>query len=249
MVQSTVTSLPKFADGEALARDLQRDPRYASLANVIRRAALEQSCASDLSQASSCCDALKWLLESPRQKGTLTRAATENALLTTAILFYARATATSGKKGERGSVDVRDGFRKHDPDLVIEHQAIIAVRNRAIAHVYPNEIIAGELWHEERPFLVEQAEGWLPAGAKRSIQFHRLTFDRLVRLIPIAQGIIFAKYHKSTGRMTDLYNANPIPQKLLAKHKIDPVAFFGSEQAVRDALAGIPAGSAAGLVR
>lgn len=241
-------ALPKFADGEALAGDLERDPRFELLAEIIRRAALEQSCASDLSQAQSCCDALEWLLASPRKRGTMERSATENALLMTAITLYARATATVGKRGERGSVNIRARLAKVDPALATDHDTIVAIRNRAFAHVYPNEAVGGDVWHEERPFLVDQGAGWLPAGAKRSIQFHKPTFERLLRLLPCAQRLMIEKYHKSTNRMTELYNANPIPTALLEKHLVDPVEFFGSEESVRNALAGIPKGSASGLV-
>jgi hypothetical protein len=81
--------IPRFTNLRGIARDLDGDPNYRRLAASIRKAGLAQSCRGDISQSQTCCDALEVLLGNPRKVGTMSRAATENALLVTAVLLYA----------------------------------------------------------------------------------------------------------------------------------------------------------------
>jgi hypothetical protein len=243
MGQSKMT-LPRFTDLRGIVRDIQDDPAYPGLANTIRRASTAQSCVSDLRQAETCCEALEALLLSPRKKGTMTRSTTENALLMTGVLLYARATSTSGSMGERGSTDISS---KLDAAQLIEHEALLEVRNRALAHVYSRTMIADGVWHDDTFFLVETDQGWKPAAGTKRFLFHRPTFDRLRRQLPIAGRLVKEVYHKRLNRLTDLLSENPVEWAIFEKNLFDPIQFFGSEQGVLNALAGMSDGEASGL--
>src|SRR3546814_14909920 len=73
----------------------------------------------------------------------------------TAILLYARATATSGSKSERGSVQL--DASKLSPEQQADHDMIIRLRNGAIGHVEQGARIEGDLWH--RDFLFANGSG------------------------------------------------------------------------------------------
>ncbi len=225
-------TLPRFTDVRGIANDLGDDPAYRKVATTIRKMAVAQSCASDLAQAQTCCETLDTLLASPRKKGTLERSATEHALLMNAVLLYARATSTSGGRGERGSVGVSSKLTEGQR---LDHEAIVAVRNRALAHVYSHEIVGDDLWHDDRLFLVETQDGWKAAAATRRVQFSRLTLDRLLRQVSVARSIVTEAFHKHTNALTELLTSNPVELALFEKNLFDPIAFFGSERGVADA--------------
>lgn len=236
--------LPRFTDVRRIARDLGDDPAYKRLSTVIRKALVAQSCVSDLAQSRTTYEALDVLLPSPRKQGTMERSATENALLMTAVLLYARATSTSGSRGERGPIDVSS---KLDDAQLSDHKALLEVRNRALAHVYSREAVADDVWHDDHLFLVETDRGWKPGAVTKTFQFHRATLDRLHRQVPVAHKLVTEIYHKHTNRLTDLLSSNPVEMALFEKNLFDPVSFFGSVQGVLNALAGMPRGSAMGL--
>jgi hypothetical protein len=206
--------LPRFTDLRGMARDLGDDPVYRRLATTIGKAARAQSCASDLAQARTAYESLDALLASPRKKGSIERSATENALLMTAVLLYARATSTSGGKGERGSIDISS---KLNDGQLLDHKALVDVRNRALAHVYSREPVADDLWHADQLFLVETEQGWKPAAATKRYQFHRPTLDRLHRQVPVASELVTETFHKHTNRITELLSSNPVELSLFER--------------------------------
>lgn len=172
------------------------------------------------------------------------RAATENALLMTAVLLYARATSTSGGRGERGPIDISS---KLDATQRAAHEALLEVRNRALAHVYARAPVADDIWHDDLLFLVETDRGWRPGAATNRIQFHKPTLDRLRRQLPVAERLITEIFHKRIDQVSEMMTAHPVERKIFERNLFDPVPFFGSERAVMDALAGMPFGSAMGL--
>ncbi len=226
---------PRFADLNGLATELESDPNYKGVVAIIRKAAVAQACVGDLSQAQSCCEALDDLLASPRKQGTMTRSTTEAALLQSAVILYARATATAGKMGERGSVQVT---KKLTPEQLADHQFLVRVRNRAIAHVYGDEPIEGEIWHRHEMFLVEVDRVWQPAGATKRFQFHKKTFDRLKRQIPVAHGLVTNAFHRHLNKLVAAMNANPIPLEAFERHLFNPVERFDGVQGAKSVLAG-----------
>ena len=238
-----VTNLPfpAFTDLRGLASNLDGQPAYRRLRSVIERAARTQSCVSDLTQAHLCCDALDELLPSPRKVGTLTRSATEAALLQTAVVLYERGTAAAPKQGERGSISIVEQLT---PKQRLDHDALVLLRQRAIAHVYVGEAIEGEIWHRDLLFAVEMEGAWKAAAASNRVQFNRATFDRLKRQLPVAVALLTTRFHEHLNRLTAMLNDNPVSVELFQRHQFDPVEKFGGERAVRQLLAGRLSGKA-----
>lgn len=238
-------ALPHFVDLERLANELSGDDRYRRLTAVVRKAALAQSCKADIEQAKSVVQALKLLLASPRKRGTLERAATENALLFQAVILYVRATATSGQLGERGSISIREMLTEEQRD---DHQALIDLRNRAVAHVYSGEAVAGDVWHRQALYLVETEKGWVTSAAVVRLQLASETMERLKSLLPVAQSLLLARFHRHTNAITALMNEHGVSVVAFDRCPFDAIAFFGSEAEVEKSLATMEAGYGAGLI-
>ena len=241
----TAMDFPRFTDLRAMADDLSSDPRYSRLVPTIRSMLHAQSCVSDLGQSKDALEALEVLAASPRKKGTIGRGATESALLTTAVLLYARATSTSGKQGERGSIRIEAHLT---PDQLADHEVLLGIRNRALAHVYTEEPIDQQIWHSERAFAVELGEGWIPACGGERVQLNFTVMARLRRQLPVARSILHDRYQEHVGKMVKLMADEPVPLETFVAHCFDPVPVFGSEQAVAEVLAGMGVGRASVLV-
>lgn len=213
------------------------------LADCIGRAGTSQSCLADLREAADSCDALSKLRKSPRGVGKPEREATEMALMATTCLLYARATSTSGQTGERGSIQVS---KKLDPAQLEDHEAIVAVRNRAFAHVYPNAQVSGVARHRISVLLVEQeGGGWMPAAATNRVQYDRLLHERLIRQLPIALALVKAKCDKRLEQLSQLLGKSlddPRVAEIVRSSKIDIVTFFGRPSAAAAALNGVVPG-------
>lgn len=238
---------PRFTDMRGIERDLSGDPAYAKLGKAIRLATLAQSCKSDLAQAVSCCSALRALLASPRKRGTLERSTTENALLFTAVSLYGRATATVGKDQERGSINIS---AKLSSDQLLDHTALVTLRNRGLAHVYDREIVSDEVWHSDSLFLVERpGGGWLPSAVSSRLQFDIRTLERLERQLPVADAILLQRFHDGLALLQEVMRTEPVPLAVFEGNVFDPVPVFGSPAGVKMALDGMADGHATGLLR
>lgn len=224
-----------FADLRAIAADLDGQPEFARFRPTLEKAVLTQSCATDLARAQTCCDALDELLPSPRKRGTLTRGATEGALLQTAVLLYERATAAPAKRQERGSIALVDHFSEEAKE---DHLALVKVRHRAIAHVYADEAIDGETWSKGLLFAVETDGAWQVASATRSVQFDAPTFARLKRQIPLARSIMEKRFQDLIARLVGMLNSASLPSDLFVRNQFDPKEEFGGSEALRRVLEG-----------
>ena len=99
--------LPLFTDLFAVADALALNPHFQRLRTTIERAGRMGSCVADLRQALACCEAVKDLQKVPQTAARHQDVTVVNALTQQAVVLYARATATSskrGKLGERGSI-------------------------------------------------------------------------------------------------------------------------------------------------
>ena len=177
----------------------------------------------------------------------MNRAATEFALLMSAVTLYARATRTSGSQGERGSVSI---VAKLSPAQLEDHEVLIDIRNRALAHVYSGEATADGVWHDERLFAVDCGDiGWQPASVTKRFQFNQSTFDRLLRQIPVAHALLLARFHERIHQLTDLLNrSDAATVELFESHLFNPVGLFGSIDGVWRALEARKTGSGMGLI-
>ena len=234
-----MTSFPRFTDLRAIAAEIADKPEYARVASAIEKAARAQSCVSDLAEAETCCDALEEILASVRRQGTITRLATEAALLRTAVTLYERATAAGAKKGERGSIQIAERLT---PEQRADHDALVAVRQRSLAHVYVGEEIDGHVWHGDVLFAVEDPPAWRPAAASHRIQYHGPTLARLKRQVPIALDLVKERFHARLRELESILNQHPLSIEVFERHQFDPVEFFGSVQAARNILEARKAG-------
>ena len=227
--------LPRFTDLLAMVEEIADRSEYARLRTVVREAATAQSCVSDLAEAETCIIALSELRGSVRGSGKMTKTATEAALLRTAATLYERATAAGAKRGERGSIQIRDRLTDCQRE---DHDAIVRLRQRSLAHVYVGEELDGDIWHQDHLFLIEQGGPWIAAHASKRIQWHPSTFKRLQRQIPVALALVQERFHTKLGKMHRILETHPLPLALFEKHIFDPVERFGSEQKVQEILDG-----------
>jgi uncharacterized coiled-coil protein SlyX len=230
-----VTNFPPFSNLSALALQLEGSGKYPKLSIKLRQAWRAQSCLADLTQSQECCEALRGTLDRPRSDDTPTLLTTERALLTTAVILYARATSTSGQGGERGSIQL--DRNKLTDDEWKNHNALLDVRNQALAHVYSTRKVNSHEWHREMFFAVEVNDGaWKPASATNQTGFQAATLEYLENMLPVANKLLLEKFRKNMAAVTD--QIKQVPQSLLLEHRFDPVTVFGSIEAVRHLLAG-----------
>ena len=239
-----LSNFPRFTDLNALAAEIEGMPEYRRVRSAIEKAARAQSCVSDLAEAETCIAALDDILSSVRRSGTKTRSATEAALLRTAVTLYERATAAGAKRGERGSIQIAHHLTAHQLD---DHNALVELRQRSLAHVYPGAEVGGDIWHHELLMLIEQGGPWKPAFASRRIQFHSDIFRRLKRQLPVALTLVQARFHDSIRKLTEIMAEHPLPLEVFERHLFDPVEVFGNEGAVQSLLDGQAEGRASFL--
>jgi hypothetical protein len=227
--RKVVTELPVFIDVRSLYGEISARPEFGKLKRTIDSALRRQSCRADLAQAETCLNALDQLLTSPRKDGTLEKSATGSALLMHAVLLYVRATAGNGGKGERGSVEVAS---KLPPELLADHQLIVSLRNRALAHVYHGETIGGQIWSEQTILLIEQGSSFRPCVTTRTSQVSQPVIDALARLLPAASDLLKSKTDEQLNLLVQTLNESRIGIDLLSKHRVDPKEFFKTEERV-----------------
>jgi len=237
--------LPVFTDLRALADELARRGDTKLRAQVTQ-AWRVQSCLGDLRQAMDCVVALKNLINRPTGEESNTLSASERALMTTAILLYARATSTGGNTGERGSIQLDK--EKLTPEEWNDHTVIVDVRNQAMAHVYSSRPLDDHEWHRAVFFAVHIGEiagrhVWKAASATNQTSFRRATLDRLERALPTAHREMKAKFQKRMDAVSKTINEE-LKGEALFKHVFDPVPSFGSVAAVEAVLGGAPDGEA-----
>lgn len=236
-----MSEFPRFTDLSAIAAEISDLPEYRRVGTAIEKAARAQSCVSDLQEAETCLEALDDILGSVRRSGTKTRLATEAALLRTAVTLYERATAAGPKLGERGSIQIVDRLSL---EQLQDHNSLVALRQRSLAHVYPNEEISGDIWHHEVLFMIEQGGPWKTAFASRRIQFHGEIFRRLKKQVPVALELVQDRFHERLKQISDILNETPLPLAIFERHVFDPVEMFGSKSAVQSVLDGQAQGRA-----
>jgi hypothetical protein len=235
---------PRFTDLNAIAAEIEGMLEYKRVRSSIEKAARAQSCVSDLAEAETCIAALDDILSSVRRRGTKTRLSTEAALLRTAVTLYERATAAGGKRGERGSIQIAHHL---SADQLQDHEALVDLRQRSLAHVYPGAKVGGDIWHYDLMMLIEQGGPWKPAFASRRIQFHGDIFRRLKRQLPIALALVQTRFHDSIRKLSEILTEHPLPLEVFERHVFDPIEVFGNEAAVQSLLDGQATGRASFL--
>lgn len=232
-----MSSLPTFIDLRALQSKIGSFGPNRALKRHIERALRAQSCVADLSQARDCLALLHGLSPSTQPAATAAPMMIETALIVHAILLYCRATGGNNARGERGSVTVHEQLTAEQK---IDHNLIIQVRNRALVHVYSNEILADDVvWHNDVIFGVMSGKAWDVGVASNRIQFSLALVARLDGLVPVVWDLLYRRFQDRMGELTDFVNAATIHREDWVACFFDPVEKFGSEEATRNVLAGM----------
>jgi len=217
---------PKVLDLEQLANSPEVCAALPRLKGVVRKAGHTQSCLADLMQADAFLTNLRSLPGINSKFQTKGDDVVANALLIGAVIFYARATSTSGSKGERGSADIRSSLSSQE---LGDHSLIVTVRNTAIAHVYSDRKLDDLSWHSQRLCLIQDGAAFRPASASNMVTVNSKVARSLERQLPIAMKILHERFQKHIEKIaSDLQNAD-LDISIYLKHEVDPVEFFGSE--------------------
>ncbi len=216
-----LVDLEAFAGSEFIRKKIPR------LKAIVRKASNTQSCYADLHQAGDFFEALRKqpVVNSDFQSQGYDAVA--SSLLTSAVIFYARATSTSGSKGERGSIDIRselDGKERED------HSLIVAVRNKAIAHVYPDHDFEEIRWHRQKIFLATRGGGLRPASASNMISLNAHIARALDRQLPVAQKIVHEKFQNFMDKISDELRTSALPYDAYQPFIVDPKEYFQNEK-------------------
>lgn len=228
---------PVTIDLMALAADLEKGGKR-KLRERMKSAWRAQSCLADLHQANDICGVLDRLAQ--QQQLSIDNAGLvhiHSALMTTAILLYARATYTSGSLRERGSIQLRNLTEQQNAD----HQALIKVRNSALGHVETSAAIAGDLWHADYVFAKLAGPGlWSFASGSTAIGLNLDTVAALKRQLPVAIDFVRARSHERLDAIQAALAEIKPSSATMMRHQVDPVTYFGSLDTARRMLAGKP---------
>lgn len=229
-------SLPETVDLMKLAASLEIKGASKKLTGALRTAWRTQSCLSDLRHAKGSCDSIDALFRVRSQFDDSSYQHLRNSAFVTSIILYARATSTSsGKKNERGSVNL--DVAKLAKNQREDHDLIIRLRNSALAHVERSSQIHGESWHKDFLFAKRSSlNNWEVASASLSIGFLDRTLDALKRQIPIASEELEKKCRERLNGAIHAIRELNLVNLDLERYRVDPIEWFGGYHAAKLAL-------------
>jgi len=176
---------PPFVDLLALCRSVNLTNKRKKLNHVILQAWRAEACLGDLLQAKDCCAIIRAKVNNKVEKFGSDDQTIVKALLTSAVGLYARATSTSGKAEERGSIQL--DRKKLSKEQNEDHSFLVSLRNHALAHVNPAHKVGDRLWHKVVVFAVPNDQGHLqPAAMTHETSWSRETLECLERMLPIS---------------------------------------------------------------
>jgi hypothetical protein len=228
-----MSEFPPFADLVSLAGSLRKTGKHGNLQKILDSAWRAESCLGDLKQAADCCSVLRDSLTTKAEDMSGAQQTIDRALMSTAMLLYARATSTSSAKdGERGAIQLERG--RLTKEQWADHEALISVRNQGVAHVNRKHSVDNRSWHKAIFFAVRYPNGaWRPASTSNETSFHLPTLERLERMLPVATDVIHGQFNKRMKAVSAALNEADLSEKAFLEHLFDPVAAFGSADAVR----------------
>lgn len=216
--QEHVFDLGKFAF------ELRRRGQHKNVVDAIFSALDAHSAQADLQSALDALAALKGFAQ--RDDETFDNHAIALALLSNAVILYARATHTQQKARKTFNIASR-----LTPGQKIVHRELYDLRNDAIAHFGTGKSYSGPNWVRETALFYIG-----PHGSKFGISSRRFTFDRSVvdrinAQVAVAHGIMTdIRAEKSTfcaTLMNGLLKGNRAMLELLATFGFDPYDFLG----------------------
>lgn len=229
--------LPVVVDLMKLAASIEARGGNRKVSGALRNAWRAQSCLADLKQAQSASDAFAAFAGQSEHLDPATLFQTQSALISMAVILYARATSTGGGKGERGSIQLDAG--KLTAEQQQDHEMLVRLRNGAIGHVETGARIAGDVWH--RDFLFAKSTGagnWGVASASLSVGFQVEVAEALRRQVPVAMALVSTRSRERLDKAIAALREQGLNDRKLLKHQVDPVEWFGSIEAALLALSG-----------
>lgn len=224
-------SYPPFVDLLALSKSLNRTNRQKKLNDLLLRAWRAEACLGDLMQASDCCKILRAKVDEKNETFGPQEQIIVKALQSTAVSLYVRATSTGGKPGERGSIQLNN--RQFTNDQKDDHNALIMLRNQALAHVNPQHKMGTRVWHKVSLFAVPNGAGqWMPAAATNETTWNRETLECLERMLPLAIKFMQEKFRARLDAAGEALNDAGIKEATFQRFLFDPVEVFGSDAVV-----------------
>jgi hypothetical protein len=228
----------QIIDLSQVYENLEKSQAFGPIKRAIAKVKVLQSCVVDLHDAEQCLISLRSLLAISANGGL--DQPTEAALLATAIQLYIRATVTSLKKdGDRGSSQICAEL-KSQPAQLADHEALKALRNHAIAHVYEDEILDGQAWNRAAVFLYQHNNMWWPSSATNRIKFDGASYMVIERQLPVAFQILSERLNAALDKLRRCIEdskEDPDLMKILGAAMADPTEFFGSEDAAEAVIA------------
>lgn len=223
---------PPFFDLLALSRSVSLTNKRKKLNYVILQAWRAEACLGDLFQAKDCCSILRAKVNNKVEKFGSNDQTIVKALLTSAVGLYARATSTSGKAEERGSIQLDS--KKLSKEQNEDHSSLVTLRNQALAHVNPEHKVGDRLWHKVVVFAVPNDQGHLqPAAMTHETSWSRETLERLERMLPIAISFLHQNFVEKLKAVSKALDDAGIDYSTFQRFEFDPVEVFGSDEIVQ----------------
>lgn len=236
MAQHKDDSLPVCIDFAAFGQVMaKRDKRIEGMINRVR---LTQACYADIKGACASIVALDQWMESETSSFTEEQSLTiQSALLTKAVVLYARATHGSADKGGRGSIQIKANL----PDrLKADHELIIKLRNEAIVHSHLGKSIGDRVWEEQQLLLVDTGSGYRPMHTMRTTQIDYNAIASMHNLLSFALDFYHQRFSELSDKLVERIHAAGFSLDELLEHSIDPRSYFSNDATFKAALANMP---------
>lgn len=213
-----IAAAPTASDLVAVAADLEATGSHGKLVRAVRQLLIVTACHADLRESLECCEAVDAVAAGMVNRNSTHRLPIERALLSTGVSLYARATSGGGTRDERGSIQISEHLTATQR---ADHDHIVEVRNRAVAHVYPGSKIAGTEWQWNKLLLVEVEGGWQPTSVSWRVAFSEATLKALKRQVPVAMQLIYDRYVRRVGQLRDQIAEASGLDEMVQRHLID----------------------------
>lgn len=213
----------------ALGERLFAEKRHLALAGKIKEMVRYHSLRTDLIMAEETCEALADLLgaksTNPRQ------AIVETALLSNAIVLYARATSTSSN--ERAPFSLEPFFNENQK---VVHREMVDLRNDAIAHYGSGGSYADQgMWKAEVGIMHMRETDGKVGVATRRLTVDRQLFERVQSQIMFARVTVERIYAEKCNLVTDeidrVSEVDPDIDLEIGKHPMNLDVFLASKEA------------------
>lgn len=220
----------------AFAQALPNDPeQYRRLKGLMRDTSDNHSAFSDLLLAT---DLAARAIEFDINEGVLPRDLVDDCtigLISSAIIYYARATATTSR--HRKTFDIRNRF---DDNELKDHNLICGLRDDAIAHYGPGPLGPTVALREDRMFLPEGGQQIMMASRHmaHSKSLARVIRRQAQRALIITQRSVYEREAKMVDALNKAIEADPKLAEAAKEHEVDLGEVMGNPEMVAQALSG-----------